>query len=643
MRVEQFDSRLAQLLQPGAEFQAMPSGRDVAGGDFRWRGCGGPVWLPELGALAFNDIGHKRLLTWVLGGDVLVLRRGEMQVGSARDTQGRFIACEVENGRVTRFELDGTLTIVADGFEGRRFAAPDDVTVGPDGAIYFTDPQRAFPPRFVLGTNLVENAGVYRVAPDLSAIERLACDEVATPSGLALSGDGRQLYIADERTRCVIAYPVLDSGGLGFAHLFAAMVGEEDSAPHSLCLDSEGNVYVGGPRGVWVFAPDGTALGVIHVPATWISGLTFGGAAGNILFVVTSTGIGALQMRATAKPSVPTPAILKSRGEPIAYRQWVERLDPALDEIISPNAEIRSFGHGGFFEDLGGGPSERYGRSLEGTFWDPEQRCLFFSDIANNRRLQLDPTTNKISLALQPTGHANGATLDREGRVVQTEQSGRCISRIERDGSRTVLIDRFNGKRLNRPNDVVVRSDGSIFFTNPWWTFGDDEPLEMDGSNVMHLWPDLKTVSILASDYAIPNGIAFNQDEKILFVNESYGTPERGRHIRAYDVRLDGSIDTGSSRVWVQFPQQPDGSHDGAPDGMKVDQAGNLYCGGPGGLWIFNKHAKHLGTVVHGDSMTNNLCFGGDDWKTLYIVSWVGLHSIDLLAPGIPLPSVRRA
>jgi gluconolactonase len=645
MQIEQFDPRLAWLLQPDAEFQAMPSGRDVSGGDFRFRGCDGPVWLHEVGALAFNDIGHGRLLTWLPGGDVRVLRHGEMQAGSARDSQGRLIACEIANGRVTRLELDGTLTVVADGFQGRKFAAPDDVAVAPDGVVYFTDPQREFPPRYILGSNLVEGAGVYRVASDPSAVERLKCKEVATPGGLALSGDGRQLYISDERARRVIAYAILDSGELGSARPFEAMAGEERSIPHGLCLDAEGNVYVGGPRGVWVFAPDGTALGVIQVPASWISRLAFGGDEGNVLFVLTSTGVGALQMRAAARPSVGTPAIIKSRGEPIAYRQEIERLDPALDEIISPDAEIRNLGHGGFFLDLGGGASEYYGRALEGPFWDPQQSCLFFSDIANNRRLRFDPATNLISVALQPTGHANGATLDCEGRVVQAEQgSGRCISRIERDGSRTVLIDRFEGRRLNRPNDVVVRSDGSVFFTNPWWSFGDSEALEMDGSNVLHLWPDLKTVSLVGSDYQIPNGIAFSHDEKILFVNESHGTPQRGgNHIRAYDIRPDGSVDTASSRIWAQFPPQRGKAPDGAPDGMKVDQAGNLYCGGPGGLWIFDKHAKHLGTVVHGDSQTNNICFGGNDWKTLYFVSWVGLHAIDLLTPGIPLPPRRRA
>lgn len=120
------------MFRPDPAFEAMPSGKDVAGGDFRFRGCVGPVWCPELDALAFNDIGHGRVLTWTPGGDVLVLRQGAMQAGAARDAQGRFVACEVANGRVTRLEPDDGITVVAERFEGRRFAAPDAVAIGPD-------------------------------------------------------------------------------------------------------------------------------------------------------------------------------------------------------------------------------------------------------------------------------------------------------------------------------------------------------------------------------------------------------------------------------------------------------------------------------------------------------------------------------
>lgn len=640
MQTTAFDPRFARLLEPGATFEAMPSGADVAGGDFRFRGCDGGVWVPELDALVFNDVGHARVLSWTPGGDVRVLRRGSMQAGQARDADGSFVACEVAAGRIVRWGTDGTVTVVADGYGGGRFAAPAAVTVGPDGSVYFTVPQRVFPPRASLGTDLVEGAGVYRVAPGSSTVDRLACDEVATPGGLALSADGGQLYVSDEQSRRVLAYRLLPDGRVGAARGYVPMAGEQASTPHGLCLDGEGHVYVGGPGGVWVFAPDGQALGVIGVAATWINAVVFGGAGGDVLFVLTSTGVGALRMRAAA-PMSPVCAASRptSRGEPLTYAQSVERMNPALDRIVPVGARVRNLRQAGFEDDLGGGAAESYGRSLEGTFWDAEQRCLFFSDIANDRRLRFDPVTDDMTVTQQPTGYVNGATLDTEGRVVQAEQGpARCISRIEPDGSRTVLIDRIDGKRLNRPNDVVVRSDGSIFFTNPWWTFGDGEALELDGSNVVHLWPDLTTVSIVATDFVVPNGLTFSPDEKTFYVNESQDAPKHGKHIRAYDVRPDGSIDGGSGRVWFRFPPEEPGVRDGAPDGMKVDQAGNLYCGGPGGLWVFDEDATHLGTIVHGDAQTNNLCFGGEDGKTLFFVSWVGLHAIDLLVAGVPLP-----
>jgi len=225
--------------------------------------------------------------------------------------------------------------------------------------------------------------------------------------------------------------------------------------------------------------------------------------------------------------------------------------------------------------------------------------------------------------------------------VIQAEHKGRCISRLERDGARTVLVDRFEGRRFNHPNDVVVRSDGDIFFTDPWWSFGAPDVREIPYAGVYHFSPRTGAVALVGSDYRVCNGLAFSQDEKLLFVNDSYGLDgtDWGPHIRAYDARPDGSIDGASSRIWAKLPLGP---REGKPDGMKVDQAGNVYCGGSGGIWIFDKDARHLGIIAHGDTQTNNLAFGGADWKTLYFVSWVGVHSVQLRTPGIPLPPRPR-
>ncbi|MGE0384177.1 MAG: SMP-30/gluconolactonase/LRE family protein [Gammaproteobacteria bacterium] len=639
--VDVIDPRIGDLLAPRARFRAMPAGMDIAGGDSAgWgRGLDGPVWIQEMGTLAFNDVGHRRRLTWTPGGDVRVLHEATGgATGTARDPQGRFVACEWDGSRVTRREADGTVTLVADTCDGRPLAGPDDVAVAADGTVYFTDPRRAFPPA---PPGSMDRPGVYRVEADLSSIARLDCD-IAAPGGLALSANGRTLYVNDQTARCVVAFPLL-AGRLGPGRPFAPMTGASRSVPHGICLDGAGNVYAGGPGGIWVFAPDGVALGVIRVPGTRINGLAFGGDDGRTLFVVTSSGVGALPTQAVPPHrATATPAVHIARGHPLHYEQRIERLDPALDAIIAPGTRIRNHGHGGFFEDLGGGPHHLYAASLEGTFWSAAERCLFFSDIGNDRRLRFDPATERITVAHAPTGHANGATLDCEGRIVQAEHAGRCISRRERDGTRTVLVDRFQGRRLNHPNDVVVRSDGDLFFTDPWWDFGAGDTREQPHAGVYHFSPARGTLALIGADYLVCNGLAFSHDERTLFVNETYGPPGKdwGPHIRAYDVREDGSIDAGSSRIWARLPLGP---REGKPDGMKVDRAGNVYCGGAGGLWIFDRHARHLGIVVHGDTQTNNLCFGGPDWKTLYFVSWVGLHSIELRTPGIPLPPKRPA
>lgn len=168
----------------------------------------------------------------------------------------------------------------------------------------------------------------------------------------------------------------------------------------------------------------------------------------------------------------------------------------------------------------------------------------------------------------------------------------------------------------------MVRSDGSILFTNPWWTFGDGDEQEMAGGSVLHLWPDQKTVSLVADDVHVPNGIAFSPDEKILFVNDSRGTPEDGKHIRAFDARPDGSIDGTSSRIWARFPPETSGNP-GAPDGMKVDRAGNLYCGGPAGCgpststpgtWGRSSTATPRPTTSASAGMTGKPCTSCPGW-----------------------------
>ena len=634
MALKSLDARFDEIFEAGATPQGMPGGFDIGGGDTAgWgRGCDGPVWAPELGAITFTDVGHHRRLVWRGGDDIAVLHEATGgAIGSTRDAEGRFVSCEWATRRVTRQERDGSVTALADSFEGVPFNRPDDLVIAADGTIYFTDLKVVMPPP---EPGWQPASGVYRIAADLKSVARVEAD-VEHPGGLGLSPDGRTLYVSDPKKQRLLAVPT--AGGAG--RVFATLSGEGEGAPHGLTVDAAGNVYTGGPGGLWVIAPDGKPLGVLPLTASRITNCAFGGADGTTLYITTPVGVGRVATKARSAPvmaGVAAPAVLKRPELP----QRIERLDPALDAILAPDAAIANHGDGGFFDDLGGGPGEQFARSLEGTFYSAEDRCFYFSDIGNNRRLRWTPERG-FEPGHAPTGHTNGATLDLSGRVVSAEHSGRRLSVRERDGTRWTLADRVDGLRFNRPNDVVVRSDGDLFFTNPWWDFGSGESRDIPFSGVYHVSADGKSVTLIGSDYRVPNGLAFSPDEKILYVNDSYGTDEAvGPVIRAYDVRADGSIDSGSVR---DFARLRNDAREGKPDGMKVDQAGNVYCGGSGGLWILDSGGKHLGTIVHGHTQTNNLCFGGPDWKTLFFVSWTSVHSVPLSTPGIPLPARKPA
>ncbi len=257
----------------------------------------------------------------------------------------------------------------------------------------------------------------------------------------------------------------------------------------------------------------------------------------------------------------------------------------------------------------------------EGPVWCGDY--LLFSDIPMNRIVRLDIKSNgpELTTFKSPSGQSNGLTLDRDGRLVICESSTRRVTRYENDGSLTVLAERYQGKRLNAPNDVAVRSDGSIYFTDP--LFGEPtSPKELDFNGVYRISPE-GTLSLLVDDFALPNGLAFSPDESILYVNDT------GKNtIRAYDVRQDGSV--ANERLF--FKMEPDDF--GGPDGMKVDSEGNIYCTGVGGIWIITPEGKHLGTISLPE-LPANLAWGDDDWKTMYCTCRSGIYRIRFAKTGI--------
>ncbi|MBV9199105.1 MAG: SMP-30/gluconolactonase/LRE family protein [Alphaproteobacteria bacterium] len=300
----------------------------------------------------------------------------------------------------------------------------------------------------------------------------------------------------------------------------------------------------------------------------------------------------------------------------------IEQWAPELERIVSASEPIQHLADG-FGGNLG---------PAEGPVWWKEGHYLLFSDIHNNKRMKYEPGRG-VTVFQEPTNRANGLTRDLQGRLVACEHDSRRVSRQELDGSITVIANSFQGRRLNRPNDVVVRSDGCIYFTDPWTSPAAPEQWDLTFSGVYRVTPDLGTISLLADDFVLPNGLAFSPDEQVLYINDS-----RRGHIRAFDLMPSGMLAKQTDRVFADLR----GNEPGVPDGMKVDTEGNVYCGGAGGIWIMDRAGKKLGRIMHGAPATTNLAFGGDDWQTLYFTSRNHLGSVNVKIAGLPVPAQKR-
>jgi gluconolactonase len=252
---------------------------------------------------------------------------------------------------------------------------------------------------------------------------------------------------------------------------------------------------------------------------------------------------------------------------------------------------------------------------IEGPVWHPDG-FLLFSDIPANIIYKF-ASNKQVEVFRRPSGKANGNTLDKESRLITAEHENRRVSRTEKDGKVITLADRYEGKKLNSPNDLVVKSDGSIYFTDPPYGITKEQE-ELGFYGVYRLAPDGK-LTLLVKDLVLPNGIAFSPDEQKLYVNNS----EAG-YIAVFDVKPDGTVT--NQRV---FAELKDPGKNGVPDGLKVDVEGNVYSTGPGGVWIFSPDGKLLGKISVPETATN-LAWGDKDYKTLYITASKSLYRIRL-------------
>lgn len=268
------------------------------------------------------------------------------------------------------------------------------------------------------------------------------------------------------------------------------------------------------------------------------------------------------------------------------------------------------------------------GRWLEGPAYSPAWKCLLFSDIPNDRVLRWDETSGVVSVFASPAGHANGRTIDRQGRVITCEHGGRRVTRREHDGTTTVLADRFQGKRLNSPNDVVERADGTVWFTDPSYGIDSDyeghrAESETGGCHVYRIDRD-GTVAVVADDFVRPNGLAFSADESQLYVVDT-----RARHIRRFDVSADGCLAGGG--VFADAGES-------TWDGVRLDEDGRLWVAADDGLHCFHRDGALLGKLLLPES-ASNLTFGGTKRNLLFVTATWAVYVLRLNVCGVRYPA----
>jgi YD repeat-containing protein len=282
---------------------------------------------------------------------------------------------------------------------------------------------------------------------------------------------------------------------------------------------------------------------------------------------------------------------------------------PALQRLLEGRGEVVGVADGFTF--------------TEGPVWHADG-YLLFTDIPRDRILRWHPRGG-VSVLREPSGRASGLACDASGRLLAAEHEGRRISRTESDERVVTLVDRFGGKRLNSPNDLIVARDGSVYFTDPPYGLpGQSSGKELDFNGLFRVASDGRT-TVLARDLGRPNGLAFSPDQKRLYVTDS----ERG-HVRVYAVAGDGTLDAGRVLTEVR-PWRP--GMQGVPDGLKVDVQGRLYVAGPGGIWILDPSGGRLGVIATPET-PSNCTFGDADRKTLYITARTRIYKVRLTVAG---------
>jgi gluconolactonase len=537
------------------------------------------------------------------------------------------------NHRVVRDENDGTQTVLADRYQGKRLNSPNDLVYRSDGTLFFTDPPFGFPKFFNDPRKQLGFSGVYSI---YKGVLRLVSKDFTGPNGIALSPDEKYLYVGNwprsltgqelrkedepageigDKHKAIMRYEVQADGTLKNGKLFFDFTNAAgEDGLDGIKIDQKGNLYVSAPGGLWVISAEGKHLGTIVTPRH-AHNMAWGDADGKTLYLCARSGLYRIRLNIAG---------VRPETVQVLSRPSIVRLDPRLDQIVGANAALEKIVDGFTW--------------TEGPVWSHSGNYLLFSDVPSNRIIKWK-AGEKASVFKEPSGYSgaqpftgpepgsNGLTFDKQGRLVFCQHGDRRISRLEKNGTRTTLVDNYQGKRLNSPNDLIYKSNGDLYFTDPPYGLPkrfDDPEKELSFQGVYRLSRDGK-LTLLTTEVKAPNGIAFSPDEKKLYVSDS------ARAVWfVFDVKNDGTLSPG--KVLFDGTEVLKG-RPGAPDGLKVDVFGNIFSAAPGGLVILAPDGTLLGRFDLGTPTGN--CAWGEDGSTLFITSNTRVYRIRLKTHGV--------
>jgi gluconolactonase len=536
----------------------------------------GPAADPK-GNVYFTDQPNDKIYIWSTDGKLSVFLTGcERSNGMYFDADGvSLLACADLHNRLVSFDPNGKMTILVEKYKGKKLNGPNDLWRHPNGGIYFTDPFYRRP--YWADANMEQDGQhVYYLAPDRKTLIRVT-EDLVQPNGIIGTPDGKLLYVADIGARKTYVYTINPDGTLTDKKLFCEMGSD------GMTIDNKGNVYLTG-KGVAVFNSAGEKIEQIDVNEKWTANVCFGGKDHDTLFITASKSLYAVKMR-TKGVTWPASTRLGEAG-------------PATEKksVVAPGAKIKKLADGFKF--------------TEGPIADA-QGNIYFTDIPNNRIHKW--SDGKLSTFLENSGGANGLDIDDKGNLYACQGSDRKIARISPGGEVTILCDNYKGKKLNSPNDLWRDKKGGIYFTDPG--YGNRKEMEQAGDYVFYLPPGSKEPIIVVEDMNRPNGIVGSPDGKLLYVADM-----GGNKTWAYKINDDGTL--SDKKLFV-----PAGA-----DGIELDEQGNLYLTGKG-IIIVNPAGKKIDSIDV-PSQPSNICFGGEDGKTLFITARESIFSIKMNIKG---------